>query len=376
METPQAVKSMDEWSPRIWIGGDLFALLRIFWLGRYSFDWKHFRLLPLCTAIGLANTFLRYAQTGLYGRSIRSTPFAQPPLFILGHWRSGTTLLHELLVLDPRHTSPSTYDCFAPGHSLITKTGAKRHFTWMLPSRRQMDNMPVGWDRPQEEEFALALLGAPSPYLDIAFPNCAPLDAAALDLDELPARQRALWKRTFLRFLQTISVRDARRLVLKSPPHTCRIPTLLEMFPEAQFIHIVRDPVAVYFSTVNLWKTLHRTQGMHAPTHDGLEERVFERFLHVHRRLEATRGLVRPERFHELRYEDLTKDPIGELRILYDRLGLGSFENLRPHLERYLGENAQYERNRWQPSEAQVTEVTRRWREVIERYGYNRSPAG
>lgn len=375
MDAAQSASKTSEWAPRIWLGCDLFALLRLFWLGRYSFDLKHLRLLPLCTIFALAHTFLRYVQSGLYGQRIRNTPIVHPPLFILGHWRSGTTLLHELLVLDPRHTCPETYECFDPCHPLITERGMKRYFSWMLPERRIMDNMPVGWDRPQEEEFALAMLGAPSPYLDIAFPNRAPLEPASLDLDELPPRLRTLWKKTFMRFLQTISLRDSRRLVLKSPPHTCRIPTLLELFPEARFVHIVRDPVAVYFSTVNLWKTLFRVQAMQTANFAGIEERVFETFLHMHERLRQTRPLIGPDRFHELRYEELIKDPMSEIRKLYERLELGDFETLRPKLERYLADNARYERNKWQPSEAQVAEITRRWGEVMERYGYGRSPS-
>jgi omega-hydroxy-beta-dihydromenaquinone-9 sulfotransferase len=375
MEAARPAGRWGDWAPRIWLGADLFALLRLFWLGRYSFDLKHLRLLPICTIFGLAHTFLRYSQSARFGRQIRETRFTQPPIFIIGHWRSGTTLLHELLVLDPRHTCPDTYECFDPCHPLLTERGVKRYFSWMLPANRNIDNMAVGWDRPQEEEFALAMLGAPSPYLDIAFPNRAPLEPESLDLDKLPPRRRELWKRTFLRFLQTITLRDPRRLVLKSPPHTCRIPTLLEMFPEARFIHIVRDPVPVFFSTVNLWKILFRTQGMQTPTYEGIEERVFESFLHVHRRLEATRSLIRPERFHQIRYEDLTRDPVAELRRLYERLDLGDFENLRPHLEKYLAENARYERNKWAPSAEQVAEITRRWGEVIERYGYGRPVA-
>ena len=50
--------------------------------------------------------------------------------------------------------------------------------------------MSVGWGRPQEDEFALALLGAPSPYLGIAFPNEEPLEPESLDLDDLPPRLR------------------------------------------------------------------------------------------------------------------------------------------------------------------------------------------
>ena len=354
---------------RIWLGCDLFAWLRLLWLGRFRLGWKQARMLVTATVFNAGHTFLRYAQEGLYGGRIRETEL-QPPLFILGHWRSGTTFLHELLVQDPRHGFPNTYQCFDPCHFLLTERLIRRYFNWLLPARRIMDNMPVGWGRPQEDEFALALLGAPSPYLDIAFPNERPLDRAALDLDGLPPQVRAKWKRTLLHFLRAVSVRDPRRLVLKSPPHTCRIPTLLQLFPEARFVHIVRDPYAVFSSTINLWKTLNRMQALQTPTYAGLEERVFETFNHFHRRLDATRGLVAPDRFHEVRYEDLTKDPVGEVRRIYERLDLGDFETARPHLDRYLAEMSRYERNKWQLSDAERAEIDRHWGEVIRKYGY------
>jgi hypothetical protein len=368
---PEPKPKRDGWSMRIWFGCDLFAWLKLLWLGRFRVGLRQARLLSTGTIINAGHTFLRYAQEGLYGRRIRQTRIVHPPIFILGHWRSGTTLLHELLVQDPRHGFPDTYQCFDPCHFLLTGPLIRRYFNWLLPSRRIMDNMPVGWGRPQEDEFALALLGAPSPYLDIAFPNVAPLDPASLDLDGLPARVRERWKRTFRRFLQAVTLHDGgRRLVLKSPPHTCRIPTILEVFPDARFVHIVRDPFAVFASTVNLWKTLFRLQGLHTPTFDGLEERVYETFTHFHERLEQTRGLVSAERFHELRFEDLTKDPVGELRRLYDRLEVGEFETARPHLERYLAETARYERNRWELPDALRAEIARRWGDVIRKYGY------
>jgi hypothetical protein len=135
-------------------------------------------------------------------------------------------------------------------------------------------------------------------------------------------------------------------------------------------VHIVRDPFAVYASTMNLWRKLYRTQAMQTPRYDGLEESVFELFNHFHRRLAATRSLVPPDRFFELKYEDLTKDPVGELRRLYAQLDLGDFENLRPNLERYLAENERYERNRWDLSDAQRAEIRRHWGDVIRAYGY------
>jgi hypothetical protein len=232
--------------------------------------------------------------------------------------------------------------------------------------------MLAGWDRPQEDEFALCMLGQPSPYLTIAFPNHPPQDQDAFDLEGLPPRALRSWKTAFVRFLRQITCRDPRRLVLKSPPHSCRLPVLLELFPDARFVHIVRDPYVVFPSTVNLWKTLYETHGLQRPTFAGLEDYVFDTFLHLHARIEEGKRLVRPERFHELRYEDLVRDPVGEMRRLYDQLGLDGFDRLLPRLEQYLADNAGYQTNRYRPLDPVLrAEITRRWGPVIRRQGYD-----
>jgi omega-hydroxy-beta-dihydromenaquinone-9 sulfotransferase len=359
-----------EWAPRIWQGCDLFAWLRLVLRNSFAVHPRYLYIALIATFISLGNTLLRYLQQTFFGPRVDRTPFPDDPVFIIGHWRTGTTLLHELLILDPRHTYPNYYQCLSPNHFLLTERFAP-WLTFLLPSHRPMDNMPVGWDRPQEDEFALCMLGQPSPYLTIAFPNRPPQDLKALDLDSLPPRARDSWKRTFLTFLRQLTFKDPRRLVLKSPTHTCRIRTLLELFPRARFVHIVRNPYVVFPSTVNLWKALYRTHGLQKPTFAGLHEHVFHTFTHLYERLEQTRHLIPPGQFHEVRYEDLVADPLGQMRLLYHALDLGDFDSVRPRLEHYLNDDAGYQTNRYPRLDpALQEEITRRWGEVIRRYGY------
>jgi hypothetical protein len=363
------------WAPRMWEGCDFFAWFRLLVRNRFAVHWSYLYIAFLVTIVSVFHTLLRFLQEGWYGQRVRSTRIAQPPLFILGHWRTGTTFLHELLILDERHGFPNTYQCMEPNHFLLTEGFITRWLGFLMPSRRPMDNMAAGFGRPQEDEFALCMLGQPSPYLSIAFPNHPPMDQEYFDLEDIPRRTLASWKRTFYRFLQQITLKDPRCLVLKSPPHTCRIKVLQEMFPDALFVHIVRNPYVVFPSTVNLWKSLYRTHGLQRPTFRGLDEYVYATFTHMYERLEQTRGLVAPERFYELRYEDLVRDPLGQMRALYDHLGLGGFERLRPRLENYLASLAGYETNRYQLTDEQRAEIARRWRPVIERYGYAEEPS-
>jgi hypothetical protein len=366
-----------EWTPRMWQGCNLFAWLRLLWRNHFAVHPQYLYMPCVITCVSAGHTVLRYLQEAWYGSKLDRTVIRNPPLFIIGHWRTGTTLLHEMLILDPRHSCPNYYHCLEPNHFLLTEKIVKRFFRWLIPSHRPMDNMAVGWDRPQEDEFALCMLGQPSPYLTIAFPNHPPQDQEAFDPQRLPRRARQAWKKAFVGFLRRLTFRDPRRLVLKSPTHTCRIPTLLELFPNAQFVHIVRDPFVVFPSTVNLWRSLYEAHGLQRPNFLHLDEHVLATFCYLYDRLEETRHLVPAGNFHELRYEDLVADPPGQMRRLYEALGLGGFEDIRPRLEQYCREQSGYRTNRYShlSDELRAT-IASRWAAVIERYGYSRTAAG
>jgi hypothetical protein len=357
--------------PHIWEGCDFFAWLRLVLRNRLRISPAHGYVAFIVTFVSLGHTLLRWLQDAWYGSRLDRVPILHEPLFIIGHWRTGTTLLHELLILDERHTYPNTYQCLEPNHFLLTEGLFKRWFRFLMPSHRPMDNMPTGWERPQEDEFALCMMGQPSPYLTIAFPNHPPQDQAALDLDGLSPRLCQGWKNAFLRFLRHLTFMDPRRLVLKSPTHTCRIPALLELFPDARFVHIVRDPYVVFPSTINLWKSLYVAHGLQRPTFAGLQEHVFNTFTHLYARLEQSKHLLSPNRFHEVRYEDLLADPVGQMRLLYERLELNGFEKFLPRLMSYLDANAGYKTNRYPDLNPELrAEIARRWDNVIRQYGY------
>ena len=218
------------------------------------------------TLTSVLNTVAGVFEWFLFNNAVRRVKLKEPPLFVLGHWRSGTTLLHELLMLDERHTCPTTYQCFAPHHFLWTVVVLSCFRpAILLPKKRPMDDMAAGWDRPQEDEFALVNLGVPSPYLAWAFPNHGPVYDEYLDLRTLPVAERESWKNKWRGFVRRIALANDRRIVLKSPTHTARVRTILEVFPDAKFIHIVRDPLALFPSTVRLWKSLSEVQGFQIP---------------------------------------------------------------------------------------------------------------
>ena len=354
-----------------WMGCSLAALGKIL-------ASNHFRVHPAywpeCLVdllFATVNSSLGAIQRLSFGRAVAGVKLIDDPVFIIGHWRTGTTLLHEMLALDPRLRSPTNYECLVPHHFLLTGRWLKGWTSFTLPRTRPPDQMRVTWDSPQEDEFALCNLGVPSPYATIAFPNQPPQNSAYLELDSLPEFEQQRWRQVLHLFLKQLTYSRPGRLVLKSPTHTFRLPTLGRMFPRARWLNVVRNPLAVFPSTVRLWRSLYASYGYQKPTYDGLEEYVLETFAHMHERLEATRELVSAGALIDVRYEDLVRAPVPTMRHLYEALQLGDFGQVEPALAKYLADRAGYVPNRHTVDPLWGEEIRLRWKPYFERYGYS-----
>ena len=354
----------------IWMGMNWSGWWRLMASNRFRVSPAFWLEAAIDGAFAAANSGLGLLNSAVYSRRIARTPLDGDPIFIIGHWRTGTTLLHELLALDERLRFPTTFECFLPNHFLLTERMLKSWSSFVLPPTRPFDNMQLGWDLPQEDEFALVNLGLPSPYLTVAFPNHPPQCQDYLELDGLSPRAQRRWENTLLNFLRQLTLRRPGRILLKSPTHTFRIPTLLKLFPDARFIHLVRNPYDVFPSTLKLWRSLYAVHGYQKPTYADLEEHVLATYCRLHDRLNSTRSLIAPKRFHELRYEDLVRDPAAQLRRIYERLDLGSFAPVEPPLANYLATHAGYQPNRHILPPEVRSKVTTRWRSIIHQYGY------
>ncbi len=177
-------------------------------------------------------------------------------------------------------------------------------------------------------------------------------------------------------FLRRLVWKRPGRLVLKSPPHTFRLPVIEQLFPRARYLHIVRDPYAVFASTVKLWKSLFAAQSYQKPTYEGLEERVLATFCRMYERFEATRSRIAPERICDVRYEDLVRDPLGRLRQIYEQLELGDFAPVAPAVEAYFEQRREYRASGYRLLAEQRAAVTERWLPYMQRYGYSAKDRG
>lgn len=339
-----------------------------------------FRVSPVClpqvitvTLFSPVNSLLGLISELRYKRAIEAAKDIEPPVFIIGHWRSGTTYLHDLMACDPEFGYPTTYECLMPNHFLLTESLSRLWFGLFLPKTRPPDNVEVGFDKPQEDEFALCNMGLPSPLLSMAVPRKGPVDLEYLDLKSLAPERKQGWVDGFLWFIRRVAFRQNKRLVLKSPTHTARIETLLKLFPDARFIYISRNPYSIFPSTVHLWKSMNSTQGLQNPANDDpwLEDYVLDTFMHMFNRYEEDRKLIPHGQLAEITYEDLVRDPRGSLQRLYEELDLGDFERTRANVEAYLDNTRDYKTNDYELSDSQRDRIAERWAPYFEKFGYS-----
>jgi omega-hydroxy-beta-dihydromenaquinone-9 sulfotransferase len=233
-----------------------------------------------------------------------------------------------------------------------------------------MDNMAAGWDRPQEDEFALLTLGAPTPYLRMAFPNDPPPHVEFLDMQGCKPDDLARFERAMVHFVKLLTYATKKRVLLKSPPHTGRVEVLARLFPGAKFIHIVRHPFALFPSTMRLWQSLDEVQGLQMPRGRGLEDYVFDCLTRMYRGLEDQRERLDPAAIYDVRYEDLVADPVAEIGKMYKRLELGDYSVVRGRIVEMVEAQKDYKTNKHKMDDALKARIRERWEGYFERYGY------
>jgi hypothetical protein len=326
----------------------------------------------LIAALALIGVPLRALQRLVFGRRLARVRIQQPPVFIIGHWRSGTTHLHNLMSQDPAFGYVSMYQAIAPGCTLIGGRWLERLLARIVPEKRPMDNMTWPTGAPQEEEIPLGKTLPYSFYVQFLFPGRArTLFRRYVLLDGAPRRAAAEWKRKYLRLLQVATWHaGGRRLLLKNPVNTARIRLLLALFPDAKFVHISRSPYDVLPSTRKLHRSLLAFTSLEQVTDAEIDATVFDLYETMMRRYLADRALIPTGNLVEVRFEDLEADPIGVVQRVYGALALPGFGRMLPRVRAYVASQAGYRKNRFRTRPEDVDAVEHRWAFAFDALGH------
>ncbi|MBL8817801.1 MAG: sulfotransferase [Planctomyces sp.] len=307
-----------------------------------------------------------------YGGSLRDVSVRSDPVFVLGHWRSGTTHLHNLLSLDGQLTAPNTFQAVNPSSFLSTEWILPTVFRPFLPSRRPMDEMAMSFDAPQEDELALSLLCGLSPYIGLSFPKRTVEYERFITFGGVEESVVSRWKSAFRTFTAKLSLRDQRRIVFKSPAHTGRIKLLLELFPDARFIHIHRNPFTVFQSSRHYFQTAAWFANLQKIDASQFDAAILRRYRILYDAYLEQRSLIPSGRLVELSFDDLSEKPLDSMEHLYDSLEIGDFSVVAPAVRDYLSTLSGYRKNQHRPlTQHEILHVNEHWKPFFDEFGYS-----
>lgn len=339
---------------------------------KYPIDLKY---IPRCCIAGLISLCIepfRWIEKLFYDRKLAKTAMPESPVFILGHWRSGTTLLHNALCQDEQFAYVNTYQSVFTNQFFANRWLFKPLMKWLMPEKRPADNVLLSLDLPQEEELALCNAQSFSFYNFFYFPRqwkafydkyitCT--TSTENDKQKFGVRYKKLIAQALLEY-------DKKEFISKNPPNTGRIPELLNLFPKARFIYIYRNPVKVFLSTANFFQVTLEPLQLQSYSRREFEEFVFELHERIIRDYESQKALIPPGHLIEIRYEDFEQDPLSGLELIYNTLNMPGFDAARPAFEAYFESQKKFEKGSHTVDEERLKEIHARCAFSLQHYGY------
>ncbi|TWT64516.1 sulfotransferase family protein [Rubinisphaera italica] len=324
----------------------------------------HITISSLCTSP------FAWAENLVYGSSIKKTK-VETPIFILGSWRSGTTHLHNLMCQDERYAAPDLFQTMYPSSYRLARWWWEPILSAVTPRKRFMDNVKMSLREPAEDEMALGILARASNSLSWVFPDNAARYDEHLSFENADEKDRDRFKQSLQFFVAKVQQTFNRPLILKSPNHTARIKLILELFPDAKFLHIRRHPYDVFRSFQHMASQVIPVWGLQEFEMNHLEEMVIETYRKLYQAYFDQKSLIPAGQFHEVAYEELTVNPIQELEQTYQTLQLPSFELARPKVEAYLEKTGDYRKNKHVEIPASTRKrIREEWQFCFDAWGY------
>lgn len=312
----------------------------------------------------------RFIEGLIFSSRIAGTTVHPSPVFILGHWRSGTTYLQTLFSKDPNLGYLCGYQAFMPGLELLNIKIIYKFLDLVVPRKRDMDNMPRGLAIPEEEEFALTATSEMGTYHSLWFPHNESYFRKYNLFESVSDKEMEQWNKNYLHLLKKIVLFTGKeRLMLKNPPHTARIKVLLELFPQAKFINIYRNPYDVYLSMRNMYEKSICPLFLQEMSDAEVDEKIFTWYEKVMRKFMEEVNLIPQENYLSVRYEDLERAPYDYMKKIYQYFGL-DFNSADEHIKHYLESVKNYEKNKFKLSPKQVKLINTRWKFAFDYFKY------
>jgi len=331
------------------VGYNYPLLLRL--MRKYGVDKGYHGRAFVIAAISMIGAPFRIYEKLAYDKKASRVKLEEPPVFILGHWRSGTTHLHNLLCQDPVASYVTTYQSVFPDQTL--SAGARFIFKnimkMIMPLKRKGDNVNLSTEYPQEEEFTLGARNPACFYSFWYFPELIhQFYDEYLTFESSEDHVRKTFMDDYRRVInKAVLYTGKKRFLSKNPVNTARIPMLLEMYPDAKFIHIYRNPVDVILSSRHFFSQMAPGLSLHEFDYDQMNDNIYKIYDRLMNGYFNTRSLVPEGNLIEVRYEELMVDTKGVIGNIYDQFGFGGIDQAAPIIQSYADSKKDYVKNKY-----------------------------
>lgn len=307
-----------------------------------------------------------------YNKLLKDRAVNMEPVFILGHWRSGTTFVHNVMALDKHFGYTTTYQTVFPHLMLFGQSFFKKTMSWLMPDKRPTDNMELNVDLPQEEEFALSNM-MPYTYYNFWFYPKSMMEYCDkyLIMKDCTEEERQVFKDTFLKLIK-ISLWNTKgtQFLSKNPPHTGRVKEILEMFPNAKFIYLMRNPYTVFESTRSFFTNTIQPLKLQDISDAEIEHNILEVYKKLYAKYEEDKALIPEGNLIEIKFEDFEANAYEMTQKIYETLSIPGFEEAKVNIQAYLDKKKSYKKNTYKYAPRTVELVEKNWDFALKQWGY------
>lgn len=341
-------------------------------LKKHRVEKKYFPKLILSMMVSGIFEIPAYYEKKKWGRAVREYRMKSSPVFIIGFWRSGTTLLHNLMCQDPRAGYTTTLQTVFPHVFLSQKKILKKLYAFIGPEHRPFDKMKMGSDLPQEEEYGLTNVSQHSLYNMLLFPaDLEEIIDEAINFENAGSEQVRKWKEQYREFVSKSMIHTKGvRYIGKNPCNLFRVNIIKEIYPDARFIFIHRSPYQVIESLYRFFLSVFPGVQLQDLTPAYSREKIVLLYRRIMESYLSVRNRLHPCDLIDIRMDDFLKDKSETLRRIYHRFGIPGFDKSLPYFEKYLAENPSPENHAYKVDPETVRLVNLHASSIVRRLGY------
>ena len=344
--------------------------------------WQNkFRVKPSCiwkvvyiTVVSLVMFIPAMIEKLIYGKRIKKTEIKNGPVFILGHWRSGTTYLLNVLSKDEQFAYFDAVTTFTHNNFLLMGKLTRNIIGKSMPDKRPMDDIKYTTYVPQEELYAY---GSQIPECIIhmsAFPNMADYYRDMAFTKNMSEKQYSRFKRVYMGIIKKLTfAKGGKTVLVKSPDNTCHVDALCEMFANGKYIHIYRNPYKVIVSTIGLFKTMFPMFSLQGfPDDEYVENYIVDLYGMLYDQYLKDKENIPEGNLIEISYEEFVKAPVDTLKNVYETLGIEGFDEAKPKFEEYIKSLGDYKTNNFVLSDELKNKINTKLGRFVDHFGYER----